>query len=80
MLCSQIVSLKHTEIILYLDFFTDQGEPKCMSYPPTGLAEDVLMHIGQAASSVPQQDFTIHSGEPQMLFNLTDFVASVYCT
>lgn len=64
---------------MYLDFFTDEGEPKSMSYPPTGLPEDVLKHIGQAASSVPQKDFSIHSGEPQMLNTLTDFVASVYC-
>lgn len=49
-----------------------------MSYPPTGLPEGILKHIGQAASSVPQQDLTIHSGEPQMLSNPTDFIASVY--
>lgn len=49
-----------------------------MSYPPTGLPEDFLKHIGQAASTVPQQDLSIHSGEPQILSNLTDFIASVY--
>lgn len=49
-----------------------------MSYPPTGLPDDILKHIGQAASSVPQQDFSIHSGESQMLSKLTDFIASVY--
>jgi len=34
-----------------------------MSCPPTGLSEDVLMHIGSVASSVPLKDFAIHSGE-----------------
>lgn len=48
-----------------------------MNYPPTGLPEDILKHIGQAASSVPQQDFSIHSGEHQMLSNPKDFSASV---
>lgn len=34
-----------------------------MSYVPTGLDEDILQHIGKAASSVPLQDFNIHQGE-----------------
>lgn len=33
-----------------------------MSYVPTGLDEDVLQHIGKAASSVPLEDFNIHHG------------------
>lgn len=33
-----------------------------MSCPSTGLTEDNLNHIGQVASSVPVEDFTIHGG------------------
>lgn len=33
-----------------------------MSCPSTGLTEDNLGHIGQVASSVPVEDFTIHGG------------------
>lgn len=33
-----------------------------MSCPSTGLTEDNLSHIGQVASSVPVEDFTIHGG------------------
>lgn len=34
-----------------------------MTCPSTGLAEDVLTHIGNVASSVPVDNFTIHGGE-----------------
>ena len=44
-------------------FFTAEGDPKSMSCLPTGLDEEVLQHIGQTASSVPLEDFKIHSGE-----------------
>lgn len=43
-------------------FFTLDGQPKSMSCPSTGLTEDNLTHIGQVASSVPVEDFTIHGG------------------
>lgn len=33
-----------------------------MSCPSTGLTEETLGHIGQVASSVPVEDFTIHGG------------------
>lgn len=33
-----------------------------MSCPSTGLTEENLGHIGQVASSVPVEDFTIHGG------------------
>lgn len=33
-----------------------------MSCLSTGLTEDNLSHIGQVASSVPVEDFTIHGG------------------
>lgn len=34
-----------------------------MSYVPTGLDEEILQHIGEAASSVPLEDFNVHPGE-----------------
>lgn len=43
-------------------FFTLDGQPKSMSCPSTGLTEEMLSHIGQVASSVPVDDFTIHGG------------------
>lgn len=43
-------------------FFTLDGQPKSMSCPSTGLTEENLNHIGQVASSVPVEDFTIHGG------------------
>lgn len=43
-------------------FFTLEGQPKSMSCPSTGLTEENLEHIGQVASSVPVEDFTIHGG------------------
>lgn len=33
-----------------------------MTCPPTGIPEDVLTHIGTVASSVPLEDFKIHTG------------------
>lgn len=46
-------------------FFTLEGQPKCMSCPSTGIAEEQLSHIGQIAASVPVDDFTIHGGTRQ---------------
>lgn len=46
-----------------LGFFTLDGQPRSMSCPSTGLAEDVLTHIGNVASSVPVENFTIHGGK-----------------
>ena len=43
-------------------FFTLDGQSKSMSAPSTGLTEEELSHIGQVASSVPVEDFTIHGG------------------
>lgn len=45
------------------DFFTVVEEPKSMSYVPAGLDEEMLQHIGKAASSVPLEDFSIHHGK-----------------
>lgn len=47
----------------FAGFFTVDGEPKSMTCPTTGIPEDVLTHIGNVASSVPLEDFKIHTGE-----------------
>lgn len=39
------------------------GEPKSMTCPTTGIPEDMLTHIGNVASSVPLEDFKIHTGK-----------------
>lgn len=44
-----------------------------MSCPSTGLSEEQLTHIGQVASSVPVEDFTIHGGDTLTL-HLTYFL------
>ena len=46
-----------------IGFFTLDGQPRSMTCPPTGLTEDILTHIGNVASSVPVENFTIHGGE-----------------
>ncbi|KAK3554310.1 hypothetical protein QTP70_020171 [Hemibagrus guttatus] len=71
----KILHIRHWLDSPWPKFFTDEGEPKCMSYPPTGLPEDVLKHIGQAASSVPQKDFSIHSGVSRILRSRADMVS-----
>ncbi|KAJ3604701.1 hypothetical protein NHX12_029441 [Muraenolepis orangiensis] len=48
-------------------FFTLDGQPKSMTCPSTGLTEEELNHIGQVASSVPVDDFTIHGGLSRIL-------------
>ncbi|KAG9332042.1 hypothetical protein JZ751_016229 [Albula glossodonta] len=48
-------------------FFTLDGQPKSMNCPSTGLSEEELTHIGQVASSVPVEDFTIHGGLSRIL-------------
>lgn len=50
-----------------LGFFTLDGQPRSMSCPSTGLEEDVLTHIGNVASSVPVENFTIHGGKDPAL-------------
>ncbi|XP_078055638.1 2-oxoglutarate dehydrogenase-like, mitochondrial [Mustelus asterias] len=48
-------------------FFTQNGEPKSMTCAPTGLSMEILQHIGNVASSVPIEGFTIHSGLSRIL-------------
>ena len=50
-----------------LGFFTLDGQPRSMSCPSTGLTEDILAHIGNVASSVPVENFTIHGGNKAAL-------------
>ncbi|XP_061692334.1 2-oxoglutarate dehydrogenase-like, mitochondrial isoform X1 [Syngnathoides biaculeatus] len=56
------------------EFFTEEGEPKTMTCPPTGLDKEVLQHIGQTASSVPLEDFAIHPGLSRILRSRADLV------
>ncbi|MBN3302781.1 2-oxoglutarate dehydrogenase-like, mitochondrial [Amia ocellicauda] len=64
---AKILHISHWLDSPWPDFFTADGEPKSMSCPLTGLEEDVLQHIGNIASSVPMQDFTIHAGLSRIL-------------
>ncbi|XP_032868746.1 2-oxoglutarate dehydrogenase-like, mitochondrial isoform X2 [Amblyraja radiata] len=48
-------------------FFDQNGEPKSMTCPPTGITEDVLDQIGNIASSVPVENFIIHRGLSRIL-------------
>uniref|UniRef100_A0A3Q4GTP5 2-oxoglutarate dehydrogenase complex component E1 n=1 Tax=Neolamprologus brichardi TaxID=32507 RepID=A0A3Q4GTP5_NEOBR len=63
----KILHIKHWLDSPWPGFFTLDGQPKSMSCPSTGLTEDNLNHIGQAASSVPVEDFTIHGGLSRIL-------------
>ena len=51
-------------VCVCVGFFNLDGQPKSLTCPSTGLTEEELTHIGQVASSVPVEDFTIHGGEP----------------
>ncbi|XP_036430123.1 2-oxoglutarate dehydrogenase-like, mitochondrial [Colossoma macropomum] len=71
----KILHIRHWLDSPWPNFFTVEGEPKCMSYPPTGLTDEVLKHIGEAASSVPLQDFSIHSGVSRILRGRADMLS-----
>ncbi|NWV67122.1 OGDHL protein, partial [Malurus elegans] len=64
---NKILHIKHWLDSPWPGFFTVDGEPKSMSCPPTGISEELLTHIGNVASSVPVQDFKIHSGLSRIL-------------
>lgn len=57
-----LAHLLHHDVSPPTGFFTLDGQPRSMTCPSTGLNEEDLMHIGQVASSVPVEDFTIHGG------------------
>ncbi|KAJ8263575.1 hypothetical protein COCON_G00160320 [Conger conger] len=63
----KILHIKHWLDSPWPGFFTLDGQPKSMSCPSTGLPEEELAHIGQVASSVPVEDFTIHGGLSRIL-------------
>uniref|UniRef100_A0A4W3ISK3 2-oxoglutarate dehydrogenase complex component E1 n=1 Tax=Callorhinchus milii TaxID=7868 RepID=A0A4W3ISK3_CALMI len=63
----KISHIKHWLDSPWPGFFTLDGQPKSMSCPPTGLNEEMLEHIGKIASSVPEEDFTIHGGLTRIL-------------
>uniref|UniRef100_H3CTB5 2-oxoglutarate dehydrogenase complex component E1 n=1 Tax=Tetraodon nigroviridis TaxID=99883 RepID=H3CTB5_TETNG len=71
----KILHIRHWLDSPWPDFFTAEGEPKSMSYAPTGLDEEILQHIGKAASSVPLEDFNIHHGVSRILRGRADLVA-----
>uniref|UniRef100_A0A5F9D6K2 2-oxoglutarate dehydrogenase complex component E1 n=1 Tax=Oryctolagus cuniculus TaxID=9986 RepID=A0A5F9D6K2_RABIT len=63
----KILHIKHWLDSPWPGFFTLDGQPRSMSCPSTGLTEDVLTHIGNVASSVPVENFTIHGGLSRIL-------------
>ncbi|XP_051832397.1 2-oxoglutarate dehydrogenase complex component E1 isoform X4 [Antechinus flavipes] len=63
----KILHIKHWLDSPWPGFFTLDGQPRSMSCPSTGLTEEVLTHIGNVASSVPVENFTIHGGLRRIL-------------
>ncbi|GCC40911.1 hypothetical protein chiPu_0024918 [Chiloscyllium punctatum] len=63
----KIMHIKHWLDSPWPGFFTLDGQPKSMKCPSTGLSEETLAHIGNVASSVPVEDFTIHGGRSRTL-------------
>ncbi|XP_044101675.1 2-oxoglutarate dehydrogenase, mitochondrial isoform X1 [Neovison vison] len=63
----KILHIKHWLDSPWPGFFTLDGQPRSMTCPSTGLTEDILTHIGNVASSVPVENFTIHGGLSRIL-------------
>uniref|UniRef100_A0AAQ4PXQ2 oxoglutarate dehydrogenase (succinyl-transferring) n=1 Tax=Gasterosteus aculeatus aculeatus TaxID=481459 RepID=A0AAQ4PXQ2_GASAC len=72
----KISQIRHWLDSPWPDFFTAEGEPRSMNCVPTGLNEEVLQHIGQAASSVPLEDFKVHPGVSRILRGRAELVKS----
>ncbi|XP_041087978.1 2-oxoglutarate dehydrogenase, mitochondrial isoform X2 [Polyodon spathula] len=72
----KIMHIKHWLDSPWPGFFTLDGQPKSMNCPHTGLSEDELTHIGEVASSVPVEDFTIHGGLKRILKSRGDMIKS----
>ncbi|XP_039728303.1 2-oxoglutarate dehydrogenase-like, mitochondrial isoform X3 [Pteropus medius] len=68
----KILHIKHWLDSPWPGFFNVDGEPKSMTCPATGIPEDVLTHIGDVASSVPLEDFKIHTGLSRILRSRAD--------
>ncbi|XP_028585075.2 2-oxoglutarate dehydrogenase-like, mitochondrial isoform X1 [Podarcis muralis] len=64
---NKILHIKHWLDSPWPGFFNVDGEPKSMTCPPTGIPEDMLIHIGNVASSVPLEGFKIHGGLSRIL-------------
>ncbi|RXM91380.1 2-oxoglutarate dehydrogenase, mitochondrial [Acipenser ruthenus] len=72
----KIMHIKHWLDSPWPGFFTLDGQPKSMSCPHTGLSEEDLTHIGEVASSVPVEDFTVHGGLKRILKSRADMIKS----
>ncbi|XP_056319206.1 oxoglutarate (alpha-ketoglutarate) dehydrogenase a (lipoamide) isoform X1 [Danio aesculapii] len=70
----KILHIKHWLDSPWPGFFTLDGQPKSISCPSTGLPEEELAQIGQVASSVPVEDFTIHGGLSRILKGRGDMI------
>ncbi|XP_016288226.1 2-oxoglutarate dehydrogenase-like, mitochondrial isoform X2 [Monodelphis domestica] len=70
----KILHIRHWLDSPWPGFFNVDGEPKSMTYPTTGIAEDILVHIGNVASSVPLKDFKIHGGLSRILKSRVEMV------
>nr|XP_024108850.1 2-oxoglutarate dehydrogenase-like, mitochondrial isoform X2 [Pongo abelii] len=68
----KILHIKHWLDSPWPGFFNVDGEPKSMTCPATGIPEDMLTHIGSVASSVPLEDFKIHTGLSRILRGRAD--------
>ncbi|MEQ2308825.1 hypothetical protein AMECASPLE_032234, partial [Ameca splendens] len=75
----KILHIKHWLDSPWPGFFTLEGQPKTISYPSTGIREDELCHIGNIASSVPVEDFTIHGGLSRILKGRATMVSQREC-
>uniref|UniRef100_A0A667X938 2-oxoglutarate dehydrogenase complex component E1 n=1 Tax=Myripristis murdjan TaxID=586833 RepID=A0A667X938_9TELE len=75
----KILHIKHWLDSPWPGFFTLDGQPKSMSCPSTGLSEEDLSHIGNIASSVPMEDFTIHGGLSRILKSRATMVSQRLC-
>uniref|UniRef100_A0A4W3H9G5 2-oxoglutarate dehydrogenase-like, mitochondrial n=1 Tax=Callorhinchus milii TaxID=7868 RepID=A0A4W3H9G5_CALMI len=72
---------KYFQIKHWLDspwpgFFTLNGEPKSMICQPTGIPKETLQHIGNVASSVPIENFTVHTGLIRILKGRAEMIAN----
>ncbi|XP_043844023.1 2-oxoglutarate dehydrogenase-like, mitochondrial [Dromiciops gliroides] len=70
----KILHIKHWLDSPWPGFFNMDGEPKSMTYPATGIPEDILLHIGNVASSVPLKDFRVHPGVFRILKSRVELV------
>ncbi|XP_068429973.1 2-oxoglutarate dehydrogenase complex component E1 [Clinocottus analis] len=63
----KILHIKHWLDSPWPGFFRLDGQPKTMVCPSTGISEEELVLLGDVASSVPEEDFTIHGGLSRVL-------------